>query len=162
MPTATVCDIKVSHIALVLIKTASVPKRLKRTKEEQRYGSASREPMRTVNSTHIWHWYMQIRLHHIKGRWVLRPKYLTYRTISMAAYLVERSCKLIPYASPCIQPKFFHRRVPPIYSCQIVTQRSWEARYAAICSCEIMRFSSDPFSCRLSAELLKQFAGTQE
>ena len=56
--------------------------------------------LRTVNNTHIWHWYMQTRLHHIIGRGVLRPKYLTYRTISMAAYLVERSSKLIPYASP--------------------------------------------------------------
>ena len=50
--TATVCDIKVSHIALVFIKSASVSKRRKRTKEE-RYGSASRSPAHREQHTYM-------------------------------------------------------------------------------------------------------------
>lgn len=49
-------------LVLVFIKPASVPKRRKRTKEEERYDSASHEQMRTVNCTHIWHRLMQAKV----------------------------------------------------------------------------------------------------
>lgn len=159
-------NIKVSHVALVFTTTKNphrCKKRRKRTKgAEVRFGSTGATAhgrRRTARRRRC----VQTRLHNITGRAAARPKCLTY-TISTAARRAARRSKVIPDAPPCIQAEFFHRRVPPIFRCQIVTPASSAARCAAICSCEIRRFSSDPFSCPLSSEPLDtvRYAGEQK
>ena len=142
VPPATVCHIKVSHIALVFYKKpASVPEKGASEQREEERGmirlhmSKCAQLSRTsYHGTGL----TRTRLHNITGRGVLKAqKHLTYGTISIAAYRVGRSTKLIPYVSP-----LYTTQILPPPSPAYLRMPNSEPRWGsggAVCCCMFLR-----------------------